>query len=151
LVFPITYLSKPLDDPSLEPASILLPPPLPPTNLYNLCINRLHALKHGGAFHEHSPQLYSIAVGVPPRTTSSGPDGTVIVNGGWKKVNVGMMKMYVAEVLGKRVVVQHTPLGGLLEWDRVDPDDRNGSLSRPANLNPVLVVNTGVETPSQQA
>jgi serine/threonine-protein phosphatase 2A activator len=25
--------------------------------------------------------------------------------------------MYEAEVLGKRVVVQHIPLGGLLEWD----------------------------------
>jgi len=53
-----------------------------------------------GPFHEHSSQLYSIAVGV--RT--------------WTKVNSGLFKMYEAEVLGKRVVVQHIPLGGLLSW-----------------------------------
>jgi len=28
-----------------------------------------------------------------------------------------MIKMYEAEVLAKRVVVQHIPMGGLLEWD----------------------------------
>jgi len=63
-------------------------------------INRIHQLKRG-PFHEHSPQLYSIAVGVQ----------------GWRKVNSGMFKMYVAEVLSKRVVVQHVPLGGILSWD----------------------------------
>ncbi|KAJ7246605.1 hypothetical protein B0H12DRAFT_1235533 [Mycena haematopus] len=58
------------------------------------------AVKHG-PFHEHSSQLYSIATGVP----------------NWSKVNSGLFKMYEAEVLMKRVVVQHIPLGGLLQWD----------------------------------
>lgn len=65
-----------------------------------MCIKRIHEVKKG-PFHEHSSQLYSIATGVP----------------NWGKVNGGLFKMYEAEVLGKRVVVQHIPLGGLLEWD----------------------------------
>ncbi|KAF7332554.1 Serine/threonine-protein phosphatase 2A activator [Mycena kentingensis (nom. inval.)] len=81
------------------PVSAVLHPPLPPTNLYFLSIMRIHQVKHG-PFHEHSSQLHSIATGVP----------------NWGKVNSGLFKMYEAEVLGKRVVVQHIPLGGLLEW-----------------------------------
>jgi hypothetical protein len=70
-----------LDSPH-PPTSILLPPAphpqvLPPTNLYNLLINRIHQVKHG-PFHEHSSQLYSIATGVK----------------GWGKVNSGLFKMY---------------------------------------------------------
>ena len=79
-----------------------------------------------GPFHEHSSQLHSIAAGVP----------------NWGKVNSGLFKMYQAstllttvccnitqhsmlqaEVLGKRVVVQHIPLGGLLEWERKEGGD----------------------------
>jgi len=116
---------------NLLPTSILAPPPLPPTNLYYLCINRIHALKHGGPFHEHSPQLYSIATGV------------TIQSGGWRKVNVGMMKMYLAEVLGKRVVVQHTPLGGIISWDEVE--DVKG---KEAN---VLGLATTIPPPSRRA
>ena len=93
------------EDVSLKPTSILYPP-LPPSNLYNLSIMRIHALKRG-PFHEHSPQLYSIAVGVQ----------------GWRKVNSGMLKMYEAEVLAKRVVVQHIPLGGLISWDVAEADE----------------------------
>ncbi|KAF5345658.1 hypothetical protein D9757_014208 [Collybiopsis confluens] len=81
------------------PVSAVLYPPLPPTNLYFISIMRIHEVKHG-PFHEHSSQLYSIATGVP----------------NWGKVNSGLFKMYEAEVLGKRVVVQHIPLGGLLPW-----------------------------------
>jgi len=65
-----------------------------------MSIMRIYEVKHG-PFHEHSSQLYSIAVGVQF----------------WAKVNSGLFKMYEAEVLGKRVVVQHIPLGGLLAWD----------------------------------
>jgi len=65
-----------------------------------ISIMRIHEFKHG-PFHEHSSQLHSIAVGVPS----------------WSKVNSGLFKMYQAEVLGKRVVVQHIPLGGLMEWE----------------------------------
>jgi len=83
---------------------------------------RIHQVKRG-PFHEHSSQLYAIATGVAT----------------WRKVNSGLFKMYEvrhthktsvtgsesqwifcyhqAEVLGKRVVVQHLPLGGLLEWN----------------------------------
>ncbi|KAI0068967.1 Phosphotyrosyl phosphatase activator [Artomyces pyxidatus] len=82
------------------PVDSVLRPPLPPTNLYFMSIMRIHAVKTG-PFHEHSSQLYSIATGVAK----------------WSKVNSGLFKMYEAEVLGKRVVVQHIPLGGLLEWD----------------------------------
>ncbi|KAG7444642.1 Phosphotyrosyl phosphatase activator [Guyanagaster necrorhizus] len=80
--------------------SAVLHPPLPPTNLYFMSIMRIHQVKHG-PFHEHSSQLYSIAIGVP----------------NWGKVNAGLFKMYEAEVLGKCVVVQHLPLGGILDWD----------------------------------
>ena len=101
--------------------SAVVHPPLPSTNLYFMAIMRILDVKTG-PFHEHSSQLHSIAVGVP----------------NWGKVNSGLFKMYQvrgtmldcrlhiyltqhsmrqAEVLGKRVVVQHIPLGGLLEWE----------------------------------
>ncbi|KII84348.1 hypothetical protein PLICRDRAFT_57753 [Plicaturopsis crispa FD-325 SS-3] len=59
------------------PVSAVLRRPLPPTNLYFLCINRIDAVKQG-PFHEHSSQLHAIAVGVP----------------NWGKVNSGLFKMY---------------------------------------------------------
>lgn len=34
--------------------------------------------------------------------------------------------MYQAEVLGKRVVVQHTPLGGIISWDEVEDAEKRG-------------------------
>ncbi|KZO95512.1 Phosphotyrosyl phosphatase activator, partial [Calocera viscosa TUFC12733] len=86
----------------LPPSYILhLPSPRsPPENLYEQLIQRVLSLK-SGPFSEHSPQLYSIAASVHS----------------WSKVASGLRKMYDAEVLGKRVVVQHLALGGLLEWD----------------------------------
>ncbi|KAF8885483.1 hypothetical protein BD779DRAFT_676403 [Infundibulicybe gibba] len=89
-----------LRDQTTIAVSSILNPPLPSTNLYFLSIMRIHQVKYG-PFHEHSSQLHSIAVGVP----------------NWRKVNSGLFKMYEAEVIGKRVVVQHIPLGGLLEWE----------------------------------
>lgn len=59
------------------PVNAVLHPPLPPTNLYFLSIMRIHEVKHG-PFHEHSSQLYSIAVGVAS----------------WYKVNIGLFKMF---------------------------------------------------------
>ncbi|KAJ8518454.1 hypothetical protein ONZ45_g4469 [Pleurotus djamor] len=88
------------------PVSAVLHTPLPPTNLYFMSITRIHEVKNG-PFHEHSSQLYAIATGVP----------------NWRKVNSGLFKMYEAEVLAKRVVVQHIPLGGILEWDSSAPVD----------------------------
>ncbi|KAG2064977.1 Phosphotyrosyl phosphatase activator [Suillus decipiens] len=87
------------DQTDITVASVLNPP-LPQSNLYFMSIMRIHQVKHG-PFYEHSSQLHSIAVGVP----------------NWGKVHNGLFKMYEAEVLGKRVVVQHLPLGGLMEWD----------------------------------
>jgi len=85
--------------PGTEPSAILRPP-LFPTNLYYQQVMRIYQLKTG-PFFEHSSQLQAIATGVAT----------------WDKVNAGMLKMYEAEVLNKRVVVQHLPLGGLLAWD----------------------------------
>ncbi|KIK96289.1 hypothetical protein PAXRUDRAFT_826123 [Paxillus rubicundulus Ve08.2h10] len=70
-------------------------------NLYFMSIARIKQVKYG-PFFEHSSQLHSIA--------------TQVQN--WGKVNKGLFEMYQVEVLGKRVVVQHVPLGGLVEWDR---------------------------------
>ncbi|THH18965.1 hypothetical protein EW146_g2111 [Bondarzewia mesenterica] len=92
--------SAQLRDQDAIPVASVLRPPLPPTNLYFMSIMRIHEVKHG-PFHEHSSQLYSIATGVQH----------------WAKVHSGLFKMYEAEVLGKRVVVQHIPLGGLIEWN----------------------------------
>ncbi|KAI0090223.1 hypothetical protein BDY19DRAFT_939099 [Irpex rosettiformis] len=92
--------SAQLRDQTDIPVSAIIHPPLPPTNLYFLSISRILEVKQG-PFFEHSSQLYSIATGVQH----------------WSKVNSGLLKMYDAEVLGKRVVVQHLPLGGLLKWD----------------------------------
>ncbi|KAN0133332.1 Serine/threonine-protein phosphatase 2A activator 1 [Lactarius tabidus] len=94
--------SAQLRDQSVVPVPAILHPPLPLTNLYFLSIMRIHEVKHG-PFHEHSSQLYSIATGVAT----------------WRKVNSGLFKMYEAEVLGKRVVVQHLPLGGIIEWNDI--------------------------------
>ncbi|KAF8214123.1 hypothetical protein K438DRAFT_1802927 [Mycena galopus ATCC 62051] len=91
-----------LRDQTEIPVSAVLRPPLPDNNLYFMLIMRIHQVKQG-PFHEHSSQLHSIATGVP----------------NWGKVNSGLFKMYEAEVLMKRVVVQHIPLGGLLQWDAV--------------------------------
>ncbi|TCD61341.1 Serine/threonine-protein phosphatase 2A activator 1 [Steccherinum ochraceum] len=99
------------------PVSAVLHPPLPPSNLYFLSITRIREVK-SGPFHEHSSQLHSIACGVPR----------------WAKVNSGLFKMYEAEVLGKRVVVQHIPLGGLLEWNvssAVDQESPSPSSQMP--------------------
>jgi serine/threonine-protein phosphatase 2A activator len=111
-------VSNSFADQTQIPVSAVLHPPLPDTNLYFMSIMRIHQVKHG-PFHEHSSQLHSIATGVP----------------NWGKVNSGLFKMYEvcmhssfrrqahasdvlqAEVLGKRVVVQHIPLGGLLQWN----------------------------------
>lgn len=47
-------------------------------------------------------------------------------------MNEGLMKMYEAEVLGKRVVVQHLPLGGLVRWD--PPPSPAGDVRTPMQM-----------------
>lgn len=71
--------------------------PGPPfANLFTSSIARIHSLKRG-PFHEHSPILHDVASTVP----------------NWVKVHAGMMKMWTAECLDKRPVVQHFPFGGV--------------------------------------
>lgn len=126
------------------PVSAIIHPPLPPTNLYFLSISRILEVKQG-PFFEHSSQLYSIATGVQH----------------WSKVNSGLFKMYdvsscnssyscetkrfsQAEVLGKRVVVQHIPLGGLLAWD---PSPAR-AVGQPAHASPQSVpLSSGTKAP----
>ncbi|KAI9591904.1 hypothetical protein BDF19DRAFT_425886 [Syncephalis fuscata] len=69
--------------------------------MYFDCIRVIHTVK-SGPFHEHSPVLNDIAM-VPT----------------WSKVNIGMLRMYQAEVLGKFPVVQHLPFGTLLPFTLV--------------------------------
>ncbi|EJD39044.1 Phosphotyrosyl phosphatase activator [Auricularia subglabra TFB-10046 SS5] len=101
--------------------SDVLRKPLPDSNLYFQSINRIHKAKQG-PFHEHSSQLHAIAAQVPH----------------WGKVNSGMFKMYDAEVLSKRVVVQHLPLGGLVAWDPPDtlPVHAQLATSGPRSFSP---------------
>ncbi len=60
------------------------------------CIKYINEVKKG-PFHEHSPLLYDISA-VPF----------------WTKVNTGLHKMYVAEVMNKFPIVQHFLFGSLL-------------------------------------
>ncbi|KAL9002324.1 MAG: hypothetical protein Q9188_004731 [Gyalolechia gomerana] len=73
-------------------------------NMYFSAIGFIYDVKRG-PFWEHSPMLYDI----------SG------VRAGWAKINKGMIKMYMAEVLAKFPVVQHFYFGSLFSWDK-DPD-----------------------------
>ncbi|KAK6503183.1 Serine/threonine-protein phosphatase 2A activator 1 [Arthrobotrys musiformis] len=72
-------------------------------NMYFGAIGFIRDVKKG-PFWEHSPYLYDISGAI----------------GGWKKINMGMMKMYAAEVLGKFPVVQHFPFGSIFPWDLVE-------------------------------
>ncbi|KAF3172846.1 Serine/threonine-protein phosphatase 2A activator 1 [Orbilia oligospora] len=72
-------------------------------NMYFGAIGFIRDVKKG-PFWEHSPYLYDISGAI----------------GGWKKINLGMMKMYAAEVLGKFPVVQHFPFGSIFSWDLVE-------------------------------
>ncbi|KAJ8330280.1 Serine/threonine-protein phosphatase 2A activator 1 [Batrachochytrium dendrobatidis] len=77
--------------------------------LYLACIDYIHQVKTG-PFHEHSPILYDIS-------------GVML----WSKVNSGMLKMYMAEVLHKFPVVQHFYFGKLLPFEpayKIQPQDK---------------------------
>ncbi|TPX36195.1 hypothetical protein SmJEL517_g01498 [Synchytrium microbalum] len=93
--------SQLIDHPRLKPKSVTqkeIVDMVAKDYMYFRCIQFINEVKNG-PFHEHSPMLYDIS-GVPH----------------WSKVNTGMLKMYIAEVLGKFPVVQHLTFGSLLPF-----------------------------------
>ncbi|RIA82137.1 hypothetical protein C1645_788957 [Glomus cerebriforme] len=74
--------------------------------IYFGCIKYIHEVKKG-PFHEHSPLLYDISE-VP----------------NWTKVNSGLLKMYIADVLKKFPIVQHFLFGSLLPFRRADQREK---------------------------
>ncbi|PWY97801.1 PTPA-domain-containing protein [Testicularia cyperi] len=98
---PATLISHPLQIPSKlmhvsaegtkgEHGDVVVP------TLYLASLLRIQVLKRG-PFHEHSPLLYDISTSVP----------------NWVKTYTGMLKMYAAECLNKKVVVQHFAFGSV--------------------------------------
>ncbi|KAI5852815.1 hypothetical protein DFP73DRAFT_589878 [Morchella snyderi] len=88
-------------------------------NLYFGAVGFIYDVKTG-PFWEHSPILYDI----------SG------VQGGWGKINKGMLKMYNAEVLGKFPVVQHFPFGSIFKWGPSHSDTTTAATSQhQSNIN----------------
>jgi serine/threonine-protein phosphatase 2A activator len=67
--------------------------------IFLACIKFIGEMKTG-PFHEHSPVLWDVS-GVPH----------------WLKVNKGLIKMFIAEVLSKQPIVQHFEFGACLPWE----------------------------------
>ncbi|KAJ3304542.1 hypothetical protein HDV03_002751 [Kappamyces sp. JEL0829] len=91
------------DHPKIKPKSVMnhdIVSHFSKDYLYLECIRFINQNK-SGPFFEHSPILYDVS-GVPL----------------WSKVNAGMLKMYIAEVLLKFPVVQHFLFGSLLPFDK---------------------------------
>ncbi|KAG0173205.1 hypothetical protein DFQ28_001240 [Apophysomyces sp. BC1034] len=92
-----------LDHPRLKPKSILqkdIVDAMAKDYMYFRCIQYIHEVKRG-PFHEHSPMLHDISAVIS-----------------WNKVNSGMAKMYIAEVLKKVPVVQHFKFGHLFPFSQ---------------------------------
>lgn len=84
-------------------------------DLYTLSLHRISLFKRGAAFSEHSPMLDSLA------TFPS-----------WTKPHSGLLKMFIGEVLGKRVVVQGLWVGGWT-WSNDLPPVEPRSQSTPVS------------------
>lgn len=94
-----------LSHPRIKPKSILqldIVQHFSKDYMYLGCIQFILETKKG-PFYEHSPMLYDIS-------------GVV----SWEKVNKGMLKMYIAEVLIKLPIVQHFLFGSLLSFDEMN-------------------------------
>ncbi|CEG69637.1 hypothetical protein RMATCC62417_05684 [Rhizopus microsporus] len=95
--------SQLIDHPILKPKSILNKETVNQCAgeyMYFRCIQYILEVKRG-PFFEHSPMLNDIASLLS-----------------WSKVNTGMTKMYIAEVLKKVPVVQHFKFGTLFPFDQ---------------------------------
>ncbi|WVQ76163.1 hypothetical protein IAR50_005818 [Cryptococcus sp. DSM 104548] len=79
-------------------------PASPITDLFTLSLHHLTLFKSGAAFSEHSPLLFSLCQ-MP----------------NWIKPHGGLRKMFIGEVVGKRVVVQGIWAGGWV-WGEGVPD-----------------------------
>ncbi|CAG9467689.1 unnamed protein product [Pedinophyceae sp. YPF-701] len=99
-----------LEHPTLSPASIHNDKVLrdhADDFMYLACVRFIKSVKKGHVS-ETSPMINDIS-GVPS----------------WTKVNVGMVKMYQAEVMAKFPIMQHFLFGSVLDWR--PPDDRAGA------------------------
>jgi len=127
-----TPSSSPL--PNTQSRLGIIPGP-PFANLYTSSIARIHSLKRG-PFHEHSPILHDVASTVP----------------NWVKVQSGMMKMWEAECLDKRPVVQHFPFGqyGFIWPITSENDSQSATISSAlSNLAPSQAQSKSINLPMQ--
>ncbi|WVR03592.1 hypothetical protein IAU60_000584 [Kwoniella sp. DSM 27419] len=108
--------SKALDLALSHRSASAVTPSAPITDLYTLSLHHLLLFKHGAAFSEHSPLLFSL---------SQMKD--------WNKPHHGLRKMFMGEVVGKRVVVQGLWIGGWC-WGEGVPEAKadQGDLRRQA-------------------
>lgn len=68
--------------------------------MYFGCIKFIKSVKKGVPFGESSPMLNDISAVAT-----------------WEKVNQGMLKMFMAEVVGKLPVIKHTMFGSIFAFD----------------------------------
>ena len=121
-LYPHARMREPRVGPRLSPRdTIMYVPPThasPMPNMYTSSLARIHSLKRG-PFSEHSPLLFDISRNVPT----------------WPKVHAGMLKMYDAECLLKRPVVQHFVFGGV---GYVWPHTETHVPLRPTRMTPAV-------------
>lgn len=119
-LYPHARQREPRTGPRLTPLdTILYIPPRtvsPVPNMYTSSLARIHSLKRG-PFSEHSPLLFDISRNVPT----------------WPKVYTGMLKMYDAECLLKRPVVQHFVFGHV---GYIWPEEEAGKATQRTRLSP---------------
>lgn len=85
--------------------------------MYLEAVQYVTQVKHGAPFSEHSPLLHDLTL-LPT----------------WERVNVNMRRMYLKEVLGKRVVMTHTQFGTVLPctWTHSTPGAGRAAPTNPA-------------------